>query len=473
MIKTGFFRFKKLGQKYLLTNDLGDFIFLQKKDFKNFKEGKLKEEASVYKELDKKHFTSKSWRCENCQARLTNRYASYRGKYLSQGPGLHIIVVTLRCDHACRYCHASSKNMTRTDLDMQEPTAKKVVDMIFETTSPFINVEFQGGEPLANFGIVKFIVNRVLEKNKKAKKELRFSLVSTLSLLDDKKLNWLHGKKISICSSLDGPEKLHNKNRPKLDGKSSYRATCQGIKKTKKKYKDLHYQVNALITTTGDSLPLWKEIVDEYVKLGLRDIHLRPLNPFGMAKGLQKLLGYSAQDFVTFYKKALDYIIELNLRGIDIRERIAKMIAQKAFTDNDPNFLDLRSPCGAGIGQLAYHYNGDVYTCDEGRMLGQMGDGTFKLGNVHKNTYKEIISSEVTKSLCLASTLEGLTGCSDCVYLPYCGVCPVFNYSEEGNIFAQAPNNFRCQVNKSILDYLFRKFETPEALKIFKKWLSK
>ncbi|GAI20134.1 unnamed protein product, partial [marine sediment metagenome] len=43
-----------------------------------------------------------------------------------------------------------------------------------------------------------------------------------------------------------------------------------------------------MVTTTRDSLPLWKGIVDEYVKLGARDIHLRPLNPFGMAKSLQK-----------------------------------------------------------------------------------------------------------------------------------------------------------------------------------------
>ncbi len=472
MTKTGFFRFKKLGQKYLLTNDLGDFIFLREKEFKNFKEGKLKEEAPIYKELDKKHFTSKSWRCENCQQRLVNRYAQRR-EYLNQGPGLHIIVVTLRCDHACRYCHASSKSMKRTDLDMQEPTAKKVVDMIFETTSPDINVEFQGGEPLANFGIIKFIVNRVLEKNKRAKKQLRFSLVSTMTLLSDEKLNWLHSKKISLCSSLDGPEKLHNKNRPMHGGKNGYLRTTQAIKKAKKKYKDLRYQVNALPTITRDSLNFPKEIVDEYLKLGLRDIHLRWLNPFGMAKQLQKTLGYTSEEFIEFYKRALDYIIELNLGGKNVRERMAMIITQKAFTDNDPNFLDLRSPCGAGIGQLAYHYNGDVYTCDEGRMLGQMGDETFKLGNVHQNSYQEIISSEVTKSVCLASTLEGLSGCSDCVYLPYCGVCPVFNYSEEGNIFAQAPNNFRCQVNKGILDYLFRKFETPEALKVFKKWLNK
>ena len=471
MIKTGFFRFKKLGLQYLLTNDLGDFIFLKKRDFKNFQEGNLKPDSPVYQELDKNHFTSQSWQCESCQQRFINRYAQRR-EYLNRGPGLHIIVVTLRCDHACRYCHASSKSMKRFDLDMTKSTAKKVVDMIFGTTSPSINVEFQGGEPLANFGIIKFIVNRVLKKNKKAKKQMRFSLVSTMTLLNDEKLNWLHRKKISLCSSLDGPEKLHNKNRPMHGGKNGYLRTTKAIKKAKKKYKDLRYQVNALPTVTRDSLDYPKEIVDEYLKLGLRDIHLRWLNPFGMAKQLQKTLGYTAEEFVEFYKKDLDYIIELNLGGKNVRERMAMMITQKAFTDNDPNFLDLRSPCGAGIGQLAYHYNGDVYTCDEGRMLGQMGDETFKLGNVSENSYEEIISSEVTRSLCVASTLDGLAGCSDCVYLPYCGVCPVFNYSEEGNVFAQAPNNFRCQINKGILDYLFQKFQEPKALKVFKKWLN-
>jgi len=468
----GLLRFRKLGNKYLLTNDLGDFSFLKEKEFKDFTQGKLKKKSIIYKELDKKHFTSESWNCQNCQMQMIQRYAQ-RHKYLTQGPSLHIIVITLRCDHSCIYCHASSKSMVRKDLDMTKKTAKKVVDIIFQTTSPEIIIEFQGGEPLANFEIVKFIVDYALEKNKKAKKKLRFSLVSTLTLLDDKKLNWLYKKKVSMCSSLDGPEKLHNKNRPMINKKNGHSITLQRIKKVKDKYKGLGYRVNALVTTTRDSLPLWKEIVDEYVKLGARDIHLRPLNPFGMAKSLQKVIGYTAEEFLEFYKKALDYIIKLNIKGVRIRERTAAIIIQKVFTDDDPNFLDLRSPCGAGIGQIAYHYNGDIYTCDEGRMLGQMGDETFKIGNVYKNSYEEIISSPVTRSLCLASTLEGLSGCSDCVYLPYCGVCPVFNYSEGDNIFSQAPNNFRCQVNKGILDYLFQKFEEPKSLKVLKKWTSR
>ena len=469
---TGFFRFKKLGNKYLLTNDLGDFVFLEEKEFDDFTCGKLKEDSNIYEELDRKHFTSESWNCENCQTRMTQRYAQ-RHKYLNQGPSLHIVVITLKCDHSCIYCHASSKSMARNDLDMTEKTAQKVVDMIFQTTSPDINIEFQGGEPLANFDIIKFIVNYTLKKNKKAKKHLKFSLVSALTLLDDEKLNWLHDKKVSTCTSLDGPEKLHNRNRPMNNKGNSYAFTVEGQKRIKSKYKDLPYRVGALMTTTKYSLPLYKEIIDEYVKLGMNNIHLRWLNPFGMAKALQNTIGYTPKEFVNFYKKSLDYILILNKKGIKIREQMATIMLKKALTDNDPNFLDLRSPCGAAIGQIAYNYDGDIYTCDEGRMLGQMGDKSFKIGNVYENTYEEIMSSPVTKSLCVASTLDGLTGCTDCVYSPYCGVCPVFNYSEEGNIFAQSPKNSRCQINKGILDYLFKKIQDPSILKIFETWVKK
>ena len=53
------------------------------------------------------------------------------------------------------------------------------------------------------------------------------------------------------------------------------------------------------------------------------------------------------------------------------------------------------SPCGAGVGQMSYYYDGNVYTCDEGRMLSEMGDNSFLLGNVHTNTFQECVSSPV------------------------------------------------------------------------------
>jgi len=91
-----------------------------------------------------------------------------------------------------------------------------------------------------------------------------------------------------------------------------------------------------------------------------------------------------------------------------------------------------------------------------------MNDESFRLGNVSENIYKEIVSNPIVRTMCMASCLDGLPHCNDCVYKSYCGVCPIYNYSEQGNIFGQMPNNERCQINMAILDLLFERLENKK-----------
>jgi len=164
-----------------------------------------------------------------------------------------------------------------------------------------------------------------------------------------------------------------------------------------------------------------------------------------MAKKTWEKIGYGPQDFLDFYRRTLDALIEKNLAGHQMIDRGSAILLAKILSREDPNFLDLRSPCGAGLGQLAYNYDGNVFTCDEGRMMYYMGEEAFLLGNVLEKSYDELIGNEVVESMCIASCLDVLPGCSDCVYMPYCGVCPVYNYAEQGNIFGQMPTNERHQ----------------------------
>ncbi|MFA5442221.1 MAG: His-Xaa-Ser system radical SAM maturase HxsB, partial [Candidatus Paceibacterota bacterium] len=85
--------------------------------------------------------------------------------------------------------------------------------------------------------------------------------------------------------------------------------------------------------------------------------------------------------------------------------------------------------------------------------------------------YEEIIFNDTSRSICTASLLDNLP-CDYCVYKPYCGVCPVVNYALNKDIFAFLPGNEKCELNKGILDYLFRKLEDKETRKVFKKWIS-
>ncbi len=228
--------------------------------------------------------------------------------------------------------------------------------------------------------------------------------------------------------------------------------------------------VNVLATVSRSALEKPVALVDEYVRLGHKVIHLRPLNPFGMGKKVWAREGYTAEEFLDFWTKAVDHIIELNRGGVEIMEKMASLMLIRILTDENPNYMDLRSPCGAGLGQLAYNHDGRVYTCDEGRMVGAMGDELFCIGDVNQHSYDEIIRHPGVRSLCVASCVECLPGCSECAYAPYCGVCPVYNYVQEGDLGARCPDNDRCRIQKGMFDYLFERLAEPALEPILNKW---
>lgn len=467
--KVGFFRFKQLGRQYLLTNDIGLWCLLEPQYFEAFLSGRMDcMPQDIQQELRSKGFIRDQMDFEG----LVARYAR-RNSYLMQGPSLHIVVVTLRCDHRCLYCQTSSLPITTNSLDMDTATAQATVDRIFESPNPNITIEFQGGEPLANWNTVKFIIEYALKKNAENKKSLIFSLVSNLSFLNDEILQFLMDKNVSICTSLDGPEALHNRNRIATGSRNSYKQTRKSLARiigSIKKSRKYKFRVNALATVTKYSLVYAQELVDEYVGLGLEGIHLRPVNPFGIIhKNVWKKIRVSLEGYLQFYKRALEHILDLNRRGVNFYERTAKIFLTKILTDSDPGFLDISSPCGAGTGQLAYNYNGDVYTCDEGRMLAACQDTSFRVGNVRNNSYAELINSAPVKTICMASCLDNLAGCNECVYKPYCGVCPIYNYTVNGSIYSAT--NDRCRIHSAIQDYLFGKLKDAEVKKIFSHWL--
>jgi uncharacterized protein len=449
----GFFRFGKLDDKYLITNEIGRFIFLSENDFKDLINGKIGKKTELYRKLKDRGFLKEG---QNTGDFI--KKCSARNAFLFQGPSLHIVIPTLRCNHRCLYCQASSRGIKEISCDMTMPIAKKTVDVIFSSPSESITIEFQGGEPLLNWPVVKFIVEYAKKKNKSAGKSLSMALVSNLSLMDEEKYAFLAKMGVNINTSLDGPEKLHNKNRVLLKD-NSYGKTVRWIKKIK--------GIGALATISRYSLKYPKKIIDEYIKLDLKEIHLRPLSYLGLSGKLKNTIDYSAEEFLDFWEKAMDYIIKKNLGGKRLIERGSKIILQKMLTDKDPNYLDLRSPCGAGIGQLAYNFNGKVYTCDEGRMV---PDDTFLLGDVKKDDFKKIFFHPTVATLCLASTLENLP-CDGCVYKPYCGVCPVQNYVLYHDIFPALSDNKRCKIQKGTFAYLLKKMEDKKIKKIFQNWI--
>jgi len=465
-----FFRFRELSDKYLLTNDVGEYIFLGKDQFRALWQKEQAGQGGPELNTEAESFLFREPDVPAASDKLEKLKDS-----LFAGPSLHILVVTLRCNYNCIYCHASACGEQDAGADMTKETADKALDIAFSSTNKHIAIEFQGGEPLLNWPVVKYVIQRAREMEPIYGKDLELRLVSNFSLMTEEIYDFIIEYKVSLCTSIDGPRELHNRNRPYAKG-DSYEATVKWTKRIIRDYEDLKergyiWKPNAVPTISRFSLDYHKELVDEYVGLGYHALFLKPINPFGLSRRTWDRIGYNAEEFIEFYLQAFEYIIRLNQQGKAVQERQARIMLQKIIKGTDPNYAELRSPCGAGISQLAYNYNGDVYTCDEGRMMSMMGDENFRIGNVYENSYNEIVSHPVVRTVCTASCLDGLAGCSDCAYMPYCGVCPIYNYVEQGSIFGQMPSNDRCRINMAIFDHLFSRISDPAYRQIFESWL--
>jgi His-Xaa-Ser system radical SAM maturase HxsB len=456
----------------VVTNDAGRFHLMPRLGFERLLHGAPDDADAAA--LAERGFLRRAPKIDVLADRLRERRA-----YLFQGPSLHIIVITLRCDQICGYCHASRTNLDQPGYDMDEPTARAVVDRIFETTSRYITIEFQGGEPLVNWPILQSIVEYATAKNQSAGKELLFSLVTNMSQMTDEKCDWLIDRGVMICTSFDGPREVHEWNRH-LARASSYDEVTRWIPEFHKRYAargidaELAY-VNALLTVTRATLQSDpRAVVDEYRKLGLHAIHLRPLNPFGFATKTWQRIGYTGDEYLDFYRRAVDYIVELNLGGEVFVEKKMGLYLEKIFTDKDPNYMELRSPCGAGVGQMAYNFDGRVYTCDEGRMIGKMGDPIFEIGDVRDEgaAHRDYLAQPTVRAMAAASYLDAVPGCSDCAYNPYCGVCPIYNYVSQGDLFGKMPGSDWCRISMGVLDYLFGRLarEGESLRRVVEKW---
>lgn len=460
------FSFERLlDEKVLVTNFVGEHLLLTMHEF-----DLLSSKDFSDSDLNSRFLAGHIVRKSKSNLPLELLALKYRTQIarLPEFTALHIFVVSLRCEHSCPYCQVSRQLGAPEKYDMDFQTADRALRQVFRSPSRNIKIEFQGGEPLMNFGLIRHIVIEAEAMNESAGRNLAFVIATNLALIDDEILAFCSEHSIAISTSLDGPQDIHNRNRPR-PGNNSFQLATQGIEKVHQKLGQ--GSVSALMTTTQESLGRATEIIDTYVQNGLNSIFLRPLSPYGFAikkKGYKK---YDVSDWVSFYSDGLDYILELNKRGVKLQEVFATIILRKLLSNEDPGYVDLMTPAGIGISAIVYNYNGDVYASDESRMLAEMGDETFRIGNLLENTYEEILLNGGLLDPLEQSMPISAPMCSDCAFMRLCGADPVGSHTLFGDYLGKKPLSPFCQRNKSVFSLLIEKYENdPEARRIFLKW---
>lgn len=461
------FRFHTINEaREVLVNEVGDYLFCPRGTATRVANRAVGRSEPIYADLLGSFMISEKPVPDLIEV-IATRYRTKKS-FLDSFTSLHIFVVTLRCNHSCHYCQVSRQTEDKSQFDMSRDHLDRAITLMFESPADHLTVEFQGGEPLVAFENVRHAVEEVEKRNKQHGRRLTFVLCTNLAGVGAEVLEFCAEHRILISTSLDGAAFIHNANRPS-PGIDSYESFVDGLERARSALG--HDRVSALMTTSRLSLSHPRDIVDAYVQHGFNHIFLRPLHPYGFATRLRSDRRYTAREFTDFYKAALQYILDLNRRGVQLVEDYAAIILRKILTPFPTGFVDLQSPAGPVASVIVYNYDGGVFASDESRMLAETGDLSFRLGHV-TDPYSKLFYGTKAHHIVGNAINEALAGCADCGLQAYCGADPVRNHATQGDLAGYRPSSGFCQTNMEVIRYLLDLMDSdPGAERILRSWV--
>ncbi len=165
------------------------------------------------------------------------------------------------CNLRCKYCFADEGAYHSARETMSSETAKAAIDFLLKESGSrkVLEVDFFGGEPLMNLGVVKETVYYAKAEAAKRGKRFLFTTTTNGLLLDDDAIKFFNEEMENVVLSLDGRKEIHDAVRKTVNGKGSFDAVIGKIKEFVKSRGDKHYYVRG--TFTAKNLDFSKDVL--------------------------------------------------------------------------------------------------------------------------------------------------------------------------------------------------------------------
>ncbi len=334
------------------------------------------------------------------------------------------------CNLRCDYCFAGTGDFgTGHRMEMPLEVGKKAIDFLIEKSEGRRNLEldFFGGEPLMNFGVVEEIVRYAREREKETGKNFRFTVTTTGTILTEDRIDFINRERHNVDLSVDGRKEVNDRVRHRVDGSGSYDAFLPKFQRLVQRRGDGQYYVRG--TFTKYNLDFAEDVL-HLNRCGFDQISVEPMVA-------DPKLPYA--------------LTEAQLPAIFAEyERLAKLLIQRRREGKGFNFfhfmLDLdQGPCvikrlrgcGAGNEYCAVTPDGDVYPCHQ-----FVGQEEWRMGDIFSGE----IDMEMKRRFA-ASNVYGKEECRGCWAKFYCsGGCNANNHTYAGDI--TRPYRLACQLEK-------------------------
>ncbi|MBV4446981.1 thioether cross-link-forming SCIFF peptide maturase [Clostridium tyrobutyricum] len=346
------------------------------------------------------------------------------------------------CNLRCKYCFADEGEYKGKRKLMSAEIGKKAIDFVIEKSGPRKNIEIDlfGGEPLMAFDTIVEIVEYAKTQEKIHNKNIRFTMTTNATLLNDKIMDYLDKNMGNIVLSIDGRKKVNDNVRVRVDGSGSFDSILPKIKKMVE-MRDKSKQYYARGTFTRENIDFFEDI-KFLADQGFDEISVEPVvlpedNPLSIRE----------EDLDTIFKQ-YDRLYEEMIH----RKRDGKTFKFYHFNidlQGGPCVYKRISGCGAGHEYVAITPDGDIYPCHQ-----FVGNENFKMGNLSnfENLRQDI--SQKFKTAHIYNKPE----CTNCWARFYCsGGCQANNYNFNGDM--NKPYSLGCKMQK-------KRIECAIALKV-------
>ena len=347
------------------------------------------------------------------------------------------------CNLRCKYCFADTGEFHGGRSLMSAEVGKKAIDFVIANSGSRRNIEIDyfGGEPLMNFGVVKEITEYAKEQGKKHDKNFRFTITTNGILLNDEIKDYVNENMSNIVLSIDGTKETNDRVRYRTDGSGSYDTIVPKFKDMAESRNQTNYYVRG--TFTAYNVDFAKDVI-HLADLGFKQTSVEPVvapetEDYALtAEHIEKVCG-EYDKLTNEFVKRLD-----EGRGFNFFHFMIDL-------DQGPCAIKRLSGCGAGHEYLAVTPQGDIYPCHQ-----FVGNEKFKMGNVFDGKIDEDIKNTFERS-----NIYTKEKCRGCFAKFYCsGGCSANAYNFNGDI--NKPYELACEFEK-------KRVECAIAIEAYKK----
>lgn len=321
------------------------------------------------------------------------------------------------CNLACRYCFAEEGEYHGRRAIMPCEVGKAALDFLIGASGNRRNLEvdFFGGEPLMNFGVVKELVAYGREQEKIHNKNFRFTLTTNGVLLDDEVMEFANREMANVVLSIDGRKEVNDRMRPFRKGAGSYDLIVPKFQKFAESRNQEKYYVRG--TFTRNNLDFSRDVL-HLADLGFQQISVEPV-----VAAPEESYALRMEDLPQLFKEYDKLAVELVKRQKE--HRGFNFFHFMIDLEGGPCVAKRLSGCGSGTEYLAVTPWGDLYPCHQ-----FVGNEGFLMGNVMEGVKNTALQKEFKQ--CNVYAKEK---CRDCFAKFYCsGGCAANSWNFHGSI---------------------------------------